>query len=177
MSVQTTYTTAPAAAYAGLLADDTENDIMTLENGGTPSIPFGAPVSFKTGSTSDKSAQLIAATTDKIAGILVHSHDYQRTFTLPDGTVEGELDSTGLVTGTEMAVLWRGTIWVKVFDAVAVGDAVYFAVDSGGSHYTGAGQIGKTSDAGHAVQVTNAFWVSSSAAGGFAKLRLAALVA
>lgn len=175
MSVQTTYTTAPAAAFAGMIADDSENDAITMNNGDAVSIPFGFPVAWDpTSPTSDKSATVPANSTDNLAGIVIHSHDYERTFTLPDGTVAGELDSTGLVVGAEMAVLTRGTIWVKVQTAVVAGGAVYVAYNNTGATYTAAGQMGTTAEGGHAVAITNAKWMSSAAAGGFAKLRLGA---
>ena len=176
MSVQTTYTVAPRAAFAGMLVDGSNNQVMTMRNADVVSLAFGTPVAYKTSApVSDKDAIALVGS-DKIAGIIVHSHTYERTFTLPDGTVAGELDTVGLTVGTEFGVLYSGEVWVKVFTAVAPGDAVYFA-DSVGAVYTANGQIGHTADAGHATLITNASWQSAAAAGSFAKLRLAAKVA
>lgn len=177
-AVQTSYTVAPAAAYAGMLADDTENDIMTLNNAeASASMPFGICVAFKPSPTTDKDASLPIAGA-KLAGILVHSHDYERTFTLPDGTTAGELDSTGVKVGAEIAVLWRGTVWVKVVQAVAPGDRLFVCTDpgSGGSAYTAKGQVGNAADtAGTATQIDATAigrFTSSAAAGGYAKLQV-----
>lgn len=174
MAVQTTYTTAPAAAYAGMLADDSENDATTMNNQDVVSIPFGSPVVYKNSPSSDKDAALPSASTDKLAGIVIHSHDYERQFTLAGGASAGELDSTGLVVGTELPVLTQGTIWVKVTTACAAGDSVFVSYSAGGTWTTGAGQFGNAADAGHAIAVTNAQFRSSAAAGGFAKLHLGA---
>jgi hypothetical protein len=174
MSVQTSYTTAPVAAYAGMLADDSENDAITMINGDVVSIPFGYPVAWDPSSpSSDKSAALPANSSDKLAGIVIHSHDYEREFTLPDGTTAGELDSVGLVPGTVMPVLTHGVIWVKVSTAVVAGAGSVYVAYAAGSVYTAAGQMGATSDSS-VITVTNARWISSAASGGFAKLRIGA---
>ena len=174
MSVQTNYVTAPVPAYAGMIADDSESDAITMINGDVVSIPFGTPVAWDPSApSSDKSATVPAASSDVLAGVVIHSHDYEREFPLPDGTEAGELDGTGLVPGTVMAVLTKGVIWVKVQTAVTAGGAV-FSSYSVGSTYTAAGQLGQTSESGHAVAITNAKWMSSAAAGGFAKLRIGA---
>jgi hypothetical protein len=177
MPVQTAYTVGPRAAFAGMLANGVRNEIMTLKNADVVSMPFGAPVAYKTTSpASDRDALMLAASGDKLAGIVVHSHDYARTWTLPDGTVAGELDGVGLTAGTEIQVLWFGEIWVKVQTAVAVNDPVFVSY-SVGTTYTAIGQYGNVTEASKTIALTNAIFTSSSAAGGFAKVRLAAKVA
>lgn len=172
-AIQTTYATAPAVAFAGLLADDSENDVMTMKNADTVSMPFGVPVAFKTaGPTSDRDSLMPNATTDKYVGILVHSHDFERTFTLPDGTTAGELDAVGVVAGAEIAVCWRGACWVKVQTAVAPGDRLFVAYNNTGATYTAAGQVGNAAEGGHTNDLTNiARFTSTASAGGFAKLQ------
>ena len=179
MSVQTTYNRAPAAAYAGMLAGNGPQTIITMVNAeASLAIPFGTPVARKTSSPATDRDGILMAGSDVIAGIVVHSHDYARTFTLPDGTVAGDLSATGLVPGAELQVLTAGLIWVKVKTAVAPGDAVYFSDSRApGAVYDLGQEFGKTADSGYATAITNASWESSSAAGGFAKLRLAAKVA
>jgi hypothetical protein len=172
--VQTAYTVAPPAAYAGMLADDTDNDIMTLANTeASASMPFGIVVAFKTTSpASDRDAILPSATQQKLAGVLVHSHDYERTFTLPDGTTAGELDSTGIKPGAEIAVLWRGTVWVKVQQAVVVGDRL-FVCHTANAVYTAKGQVGNADESSNTVDATAiGRFTSSAAAGGLAKLQV-----
>lgn len=171
-AVQTSYTVAPAAAYAGMLADDTENDIMTMNNAeASASMPFGIVVCFKPSPTTDKDATL-PASGGKLAGVLVHSHDYERTFTLPDGTTAGELDSTGIKPGAEIAVLWRGTVWVKVQQAVAPGDRL-FVCHTANTVYTAKGQVGNADESTNTIDATAiGRFTSSAAAGGFAKLQV-----
>jgi hypothetical protein len=173
MSVQTSYTRAPAGAFAGLLADDAENDIMTLANTeASASMPFGICVAFKTSSPKSDRDAILPGAGAKLAGIVVHSHDYERTFTLPDGSVAGELDSVGLIPGAVMAVLVRGAIWVKVQQAVAVGDRL-FVCTAANTVYTAKGQMGNADESSNTIDATAiGRFESSSAAGGFAKLRV-----
>lgn len=176
MPVQTTYSAAPPAAFAGMLADDTDNDVMTVINADTVSIPFGICVAFKTSSpTSDKDVILPGAGA-KLAGIVVHNHDFARSVTLLDlagnSVTVGELDSTGLVAGAAMGILWRGAIWVKVQQAVVVGDRL-FVCTATGTVFTAKGQIGNADESSNTIDATNiGRFTSSSAAGGFAKLQV-----
>jgi len=176
MPVQTSYNAAPAAAFAGMLADDTENDVMTVINADSVSIPFGICVAFKTSSpTSDKDVILPGAT-PKLAGIVVHNHDFARSVTVLDlagnSVTIGELDSTGVVAGAVMGILWRGTIWVKVQQAVVVGDRL-FVCTSAGTTFTAKGQIGNADESSNTVDATAiGRFISSAAIGGFAKLQV-----
>lgn len=178
MSVQTSVTTAPSVAFAGMLADDAQNDIITAVNNDVVSMPFGIVVSVMTSSpTSDKSVVLPTASLETLAGIVVHRHNYERTFTLPDGTVAGELDSVGLVAGTTMSILRRGRIFVQVMQAVAVGDRPWVNVTVGsGSAYTAQGQLGNAQDttgSGLALDITKlGQYLSKTAALGIAKLEI-----
>lgn len=177
MSVQTSVISAPVVAFAGLLADDTENDIMTMVNADTVSMAFGAILAFQTTSPkTDKDAILPAASAAKLAGVVVHSHDYARQFVenQPTGSVTvGELDATGLAVGTELSVLWRGTIWVQVRQAVAVGDRLFVCYAPDGTVYTVKGQAGNADVSTTALDATHiGRFTSSSAAGGFAKLQV-----
>lgn len=172
------YATAPAAAFAGMLGGDDEYNVRTMNNAGTASIPWGAPVIFKASPTTDRDASLPGTSGDVFAGILLQSNDYERTFTVqgPSGPATvGELDSTGAVVGAEIAVIYFGVVWVTSVTAVVRGSSqVWFSYGSG-STYTATGQIGATTDSS-ATQITNAVWESSCAAGGLAKLRLGNLV-
>jgi hypothetical protein len=177
MSVQTTYATAPAAAYKGMLCDDTENDTQTMKNAEvSASMPFGNVVSFKTSSpTSDRDAVLPASGEQKLAGIIVHSHDYERTFTLAGGATAGELDSVGLVPGTEMTVLVRGTIWVQPELAVVPGDRLYVRMDADTNEhsYEVLGNVSNASDESDMIDATAiGRFISSCDALGFAKLQV-----
>lgn len=172
-AVQTTYTTAPAAAFAGMLADDSRNDTQTMRNAeASASMPFGICVAFKTSSPASDRDAILPGAGAKLAGIVVHEHDYERTFTLPDGTVAGELDSTGLTVGTVMTVLWRGTIWVQVRQAVVPGDRL-FVCTTAATTYSAKGQIGNADESSNTIDATNIGRFTSAAnALGFAKLQV-----
>lgn len=173
-AVQTTYTVAPPAAYAGMLADDTENDIMTMVNAESSlSMPFGIVVAFSSSSPlADTDAKLPSASLTRLAGIVVHEHDVERSFSLPDGSTAGELDSTGYKVGAAMSVLWRGTIWVKVQQAVVPGDRL-FVCKTANAVYTAAGQIGNADESTNTIDASAiGRFISTAAAGGFAKLQV-----
>lgn len=173
-AVQTSYTVAPAHAFAGMLADDTENDIQTFKNAeSATSMPFGICVAFKTSSPgSDRDAILPNGGTAKLAGIVVHDHGYERQFALADGTNVGELDSTGLVAGTVMSVLWRGCVWVKVQQAVVPGDRL-FVCHTAATTFSAKGQIGNADESSNTIDATAiGRFISSAAAGGLAKLQV-----
>lgn len=171
MPVQTSITVAPSVAFAGQLYDAAQNDMMTLKNAeASASMPFGAIVAFKTSSpTSDKDAILPAASTAKAAGVIVHRHNYARTFTLPDGTVAGELDSTGLVVGVTFSALRSGRIYVICEDGCNVGDRLFI-------RYSG-GTLGaaRSTDAGGStcIDATNqGQWLTKASAGAIAVLEV-----
>lgn len=170
MPVQTSVTVAPAIAFAGMLADLEDNALITLRNSDSVSMPFGAIVAFKTAApASNEDAILPAASTAKIAGVLVHQHKYSRTFTLPDGSVAGELDGTGLVVGTPFSVLRAGVIFVTCEDGCNVGDRLFI-------RYAG-GTLGaaRSTDAGGSTCINannQGQWLTSASAGGIAMIEV-----
>lgn len=169
MAVQLSVLVAPNAAFAGMLADAVDLDIVTLINKDTASIPFGAVVALDP-TDGDKMCKLPAGSSDNLFGIVVHKHDYARTFTLPDGTIAGNLDGVGLVPGTTMSVLRRGHIWVKVLQTVAAGDRLFvsYAV---GAPFTAKGQVGNAAVASTTIDSTRiGEFLTSAAAGSFAQL-------
>lgn len=170
MPVQTSVSTAPAIAFAGQLADDAENDIITLLNAeASASIPFGSIVSFKTAApVSDKDAILTAAAGNKKAGIVVHRHNYAKAFTM-NGVTVGEMDDTGLLVGITFSCLRSGRIFVICEDGCNVGDPLFV-------RYAG-GTLGaaRSTDAGGSTctDLTNVgTWLSKAGAGGIAKLEV-----
>lgn len=169
-AVQTSVVVTPNRAFAGMLADDAKNDTLTLRNADAVSMPFGAQISFlRVAPATEQDAILPAASTAIIAGTLVHKHNYARTFTLPDGTVAGELDSTGLVVGVSFAVLRQGRIWVICEDGCNPGDPLFI-------RYSG-GTLGasRSTDAGGStcLNATNqGTWLTKASAGTIAKLEV-----
>lgn len=127
MSLQSTYNAAPAIGYEGMLQGNSPSHKRTYKNAeASASIPFGKAVVYKISAPdTDLDVLLPAAASDKVAGIVIHSHDYGRAWTDADGNVHGELDSTGLRPGTLMSVLRQGVILVKVPTGCAVGDRLW----------------------------------------------------
>jgi len=171
MAVQTSVPVAPAVAFAGMLADANPMSSFTLRNSeASASMPFGAIVAFKTSSpASAEDSILPAASTAKIAGVIIHRHNYERTFTLPDGTTVGELDSTGLVVGIPFSCLRAGRIYVTCEDGCNVGDRLFI-------RYAG-GTLGaaRSTDAGGStcIDATNmGQWLSVATAGQVALLEV-----
>jgi hypothetical protein len=174
-AIQTSYAVTDVIGYNGMLADDSENDLITAVNNDSVSIPFGAVLQFKTSSPpSDFSAQLPTSAAAKLMGILVQEHDYERTYTLPDGTLGGQLDATGIVVGAVMTLLRRGAIWVTVLQAVKPGDRLYVSFEAGSSFYTASGQIGNADDGSNTVTGAHQIgqFETTAAAGAIAKLRV-----
>jgi hypothetical protein len=130
--VQTSVLVAPNAYIAGQLANDAPFDAMTLRNEDSVSMPFGSVVAFKTSSPATPQDCILPATSGALlAGIIIHKHSYARTFTLPDGTVEGELDNVGLVVGTSLSVMSSGTIAVICEDGCTPGERLFVRYASG----------------------------------------------
>ncbi len=170
MSLQSTYNSAPAIAYAGQLEGD-HNDIDSMKNAtASTSMPFGSPVKLKSSPSTDKDADVISGSGDQVFGIVVHSHAYARQWTDSDGNLHGELDSVGLVPGTIINVLRRGRIAVLCTKAAAVGNQLHVAYNGSGGNYSAAGQMGGVADTGHTIKVSATEFVTSCSDGGFAWL-------
>lgn len=125
MGVQSSYTQNMTKAFAGMLADSGDHDVIAMRNDeASASIAFGRAVKF--GSTTDgTSAKLPDSENAVIAGIVMHSHAYSN-------SPNGDLDSTGLKVGATMNVLRKGRMWVTVEDAVIPGDRLWVRGVAGG---------------------------------------------
>lgn len=169
MARQTTYETEPAAAIAGQLAQGfLDADVRSMYNAeASAKVMFGRAV--KWGSTTDaKAAKLPAAESDKIVGIVCHSHAYEN-----DPTY-GELDPTagtgGVRAGGKLAVLRRGTIWVIAEDAVVPGDRLWVRAVAGGDPEF-LGGLTNADDSTDTIDCTaQGEWLDAAAAGELARL-------
>lgn len=179
VGIQSSYVDQYAAAYAGMIADGGQvRDIKTLMSAeASAQIPFGVAVAFKPSPTYDTDATMPANSTDLVAGILVHSHDYARQFvvTQPDGTTAtvGDLGTTGVAPGAHLGVMRKGRIWVVVEDGCAVGDRLYVRYSSHTGVGTQLGAIRATADSGYTIDLTKVGqFVTSCAAAGLAMLEV-----
>lgn len=170
MSVQNSVLVAPSIAFAGMLVDGAATNAITMKNAeASASMPFGAIVSFKSGGATDKDAVLPAASTAKLTGVIIHRHNYERTFTLPDGTTVGELDSTGLLVGITFSCLVAGRIYVICEDGCNPGDRLFV-------RYAG-GTLGaaRSTDAGGSTCINannQGRWLTKATAGNVAVLEV-----
>jgi hypothetical protein len=163
MAVQSTFNAAPAVAYRGMLAvGGPQAEVLTMVNNeASAEMAFGLAVAFE-GSTDDNGALAPDATSDVIAGILVHSHDYSN-------SADGLLGTTGVKPTGRLNVLRRGWIWVKVEEAVVPGDRMFIrAVATGGEEE---GALRKSADSTDCIDSTGqGVFLTTAAANGLAVL-------
>ena len=138
---QTAYSVNPAIGYRGLLADpNVDAFAIPLANGAAAAQGFGLMVMRDAVNPGDQ-FDIFSATGQTPLGVLVHTHEQQ------DPTLAGDL---GIALLEMASVLRRGRIWVRVEEAVAPGEDVYYR------HTTGTGtEIGAfRNDADGTAQVT-----------------------
>ena len=177
MSVQTSFSDTPAIAFAGMLADGAENDLITLLNAeSSASMAFGSAVAFKPSGTYDSDGTVPANSTDKIAGILVHSHAHARQVSLvgTDGntTTMGDLSTTGVAPGGKLDILRKGRVWITTVTACVPGDRGYVSYNGTGTA-TAAGLVAQTSDSSHTIDSTSQIvYLTSASANGLAMIEV-----
>jgi len=170
MSVQTTYSDAPARGFEGMIVGK-DFDVMPMINAAaSASIAFGRAVIFKSGGNA-QDADLPSAETDKVAGIVVHSNAYSRAYTDSNGTF-GDLDSTGLRPGVMMNVLRKGVVLVICEDGCTKGDRLWVrAVGSTPPEYLGG--LNNADDSTDMIDCTGqGQWLETKAAGELAMLEV-----
>lgn len=171
MSVQTSYSDFPAAGFDGM-TDGDDHVIRPMKNVEvSAAMPFGIGVIFKSAPTTDQDALLPSGQTDKVAGIVVFSDAYDRTFTLADGTTAGQLSSTGLIPGTMLNVMRKGAIYVTCDSGCAPGDRLYVRCSATGDERLGACE--NASDSTDMIDCTaQGVWLTTAAAGARAWLEV-----
>ena len=167
MGVQTTYGTHQSIAFAGMLADSSDDhDIKPMINREVSAeIAFGRAVKF--GSTTDETSALLPDSENaKIAGILCHSHGYTHGYTGAD------LGDIGLKPGSVMNVLRKGRVWVIVEDDTLIGDRLWVRGQADGDPEF-LGGLCVADDSTDTVDCTNqGVFVSAASAGGLAILEV-----
>jgi hypothetical protein len=120
MSAQTSYSNAPTRGFAGALADNGPKDFLSRTNGNASAeIPFGIGVIF---GTTDGTAKTPAAVTDKVVGVVAHSHAYQP---------GAQLGTTGVAALGDLNVLRKGRIYLVAEQDVVPGDRLFCRAVSG----------------------------------------------
>lgn len=154
---QLVYNIDQAIAVAGLLGDLSPKYVRSYK--ATVEIAFGLAVSLS--GTSGDSAKIPTATDDVTAtplGVAVFSHDQVNT------------GAPGYPIDAAVNVLRKGTIWVKVEEAVNAEDPAFvrFATGTG----TVLGSFRKSADTATAVALPGAKFLTSAAANGLALLSI-----
>lgn len=168
MAVQTTYSSAPAAAYAGLVVGGTDHRITTgINKESTASMPFGFAVAYD-GST-ENGVINPDATTDKLRGIVVHSHAYSQT-ELGLGTAGAGTAVKGVLPGAHLDVMEQGEIWVICESGCVAGDPLFVRAVATGAEVEGA--LRNAADSTDCIDCSDTGkWTSNASAGGLAKLK------
>ena len=113
---QTSYLQKPAIAFAGMLADVGPKMSSTGSCEDHIALPFGVGL---TKGTADGSYKCPMASTDKVHGIVLHSHDVNRIGSSTWGT------DIGVPVDDDFNVLEEGRLYVKVEEAVVAQDPAY----------------------------------------------------
>lgn len=175
MPVQTSVSDAPSVAFAGLLVGTGHTLVGMVNAEASAEMPYGLAVAFKpSGSTHDQQATVFAAITDKVAGVVIKSDVYDRTYTLSDGSTAGELGAIGLRPGAMMNILRKGQVWVVCEDGCAPGDKLYVrAVVGSPTNVEFAGSLLNAADGVKTIDATvSGTWMTTAVAGGLAVLSL-----
>lgn len=162
MPVQTTFTTTPTAAISGQLADNSANECLPRYNEeASAEVKFGAAVKF---GTTDYGALLPAAETDKIIGIVIHSHAYTKGFT------GAELGDTGVKPKGNLSVLRRGRVWVICRSGCVPGDRLWVRCTAAPGVV---GDLENADDGTETIDCTNqGQWLTTASAGALALLEV-----
>jgi hypothetical protein len=152
---QTSVPTSLTRAYSGMLADSSYSLKVTAVNEeASASIPFGFGVKF---GTAEDGVLLPTVQASRIKGIAIHFH----------GVPDADIDDTGFLPETCFAILRKGRIYVKVEEAVVVGDRGFCRAVATGDEEQGVWR--KSADSTDCVDCTKqVVFLSAASAGGVA---------
>lgn len=160
MGVQATYNEKMGVGLEGQLYDTADTDIVPMTNKeASASVRIGQAVCFE-GSTDDLGALSPDATTDKLVGIVAHSHAYSN-------SPNGDMDATGaLKPGAVLNVVREGRILVKCANGCVPGDRLFVRVLAGLE-----GELRSAADGVNTIDATTqGQWLSTATAGNLAWL-------
>jgi hypothetical protein len=156
----------PAAAIAGMLANIGEKRVDSyVQAEASAEIAFGLGVAFSAAQDAGTPAQALklAASTDKIAGIVVHSHAYD---------VRTELGTVGVKPKAMLGVLQEGDVWVNVEEAVTPTSEVWVRHTANGAGKLNPGEFRTDIDTDKAIRWYGAQFQTSTTGAGLALLRI-----
>lgn len=145
-----------AVGYAGMWADAAENTVESKVNA-EASLPIAFGWAVRQG-TGDRECLKVIADTNKIIGVVAHSHVYAKGGSLP------QLDTVGVLPKNVLNVVRRGRLYVVVGEAVLAGQRPYYQIST--QRWRISSVMGDTIDASLQAQ----FRTSQSTVGGIAVL-------
>lgn len=154
---QTDYLEQPAA-YAGMLYDLSDGGLVDtyLQGEASAQIQFGAMVQRTAAPSAGTPglAKALAAGGDVLAGVVVHSHAYDKRL---------ELGTTGILPKNLMGVMTRGRVWVNAEVAVTADtDDVFARYTANGGMVVG--NFRNDADTSKATQIEGARFIMSTTA-------------
>lgn len=158
--MQTSYAIDQSAGLPGQLADAGHQDVVSAINSAT-AVPFGK---LCVAGASEGLCKLPGAATDVtnkglVLGVSVKTHAIESSLS---GDPQYPVNSVP-------SLLRKGRIYVKVEQAVAIGDAVYVRYAAGGD---GLGSFGNTAGTTERALLDGASWVKGAGIGGLAVLEV-----
>lgn len=160
---QLSYATYQSNAFAGMLADNGDNNHLSFINAEvSAAMPFGIAVAKGAG---DQDAILMVNGSSVIIGMLSHTHQFD------PGQVPTSPTTAGIPIDYTCSVMTRGRIFVQVEEAVTPASAV-FVRHTAGAGGTQKGAIRASADTATAVAWTAARFLTSAGANGFAVLEI-----
>lgn len=162
VGVQTAYEQNLTIGHEGMLADITDNTVITGINETDAVLPFGVLVVQDAAGTAGNAVKTVVSDSAVALGIAVDSFAFE--------TTKDSNDRPGYPDNQPVNVLTEGTIIVYSEEAVGVGDAVYVRTVASGTNY--AGRFRKTSVSGKTSLVGNAQFVSKTSGAGLALVQV-----
>lgn len=164
MTAQTSYSIRMSLPYAGVLYDGGPHDVITMVNAeASAEMAFGRAVAFKGSGTDDLAAIIPAADTARLAGIVLHSHNYAATV---------QTGTTGVKAGERLSVLRKGRVYAISEDGCVPGDRLWVRVVAGGDPEF-LGGLNNADDSTDMIDATSiGVWQSTASAGGVAVLEV-----
>lgn len=154
---QTSVSSSLTKAFAGMKGDSRKDghDRSFVNAEASAEIPFGVAVAH--GST-DEAAILPADANSKLAGVVVHSHAYDKRV---------DFGTTGLKPKVSLSVMRKGSIWVQVEETVAPGEPVFARHTASGGNTT-KGLFRNDADSATCTQLGNSKFLTAATAGNLA---------
>lgn len=173
-SKQTSYVNQGAGFAGQLLAEFGDGIVSAINSEASLEIAFGCAVKFGGVANVDQSAKLPTAETDKIMGIVLHSHAYSLETDVGTGANGGAATvRPGIKPGKMMNVLRKGRVLAICEDGCVPGDRLWVRGVSAGDGVEFLGGLNNADDSTDTVDCTNqGVWLTTAAAGGLAELEV-----